>query len=275
MFHPLLPIPELEPSLPDSIIEPAEESGDMNVDDDEEAPMSSIEQFDSPEKEERRKGPPPRKTFILESKPRKRSKSAASSVHNGRESASEIWESEVVQRGQAIAEAAKKKNDVPTRPKQTVEEIQAAAAASRSRQPSVPEDDEDEDMEDLSTVPVPPASGPQAAIDDDSVTLQEMEAAYVDLSGGMADVPAVDPVLLRQEEEESTQDLMLELEQVQHQQRGMESVDLESGWAAAPPTAGSSKGSEHGGSQGDRLEIPQVRALSMHSELSDFDSTSY
>jgi hypothetical protein len=253
-FHPLLPIPELDSSLPDSIIEPAERSGDAE---DLDAPMSSIEEFDSPEKERRKV--PTRTTLVLKGKGRERSKSTTSTV-GGRESASEIWDSQVVQRGQAIAEAAKKNNgfDVPSKPKRTVEEIQEAAAASKSRQASIAEADEDDDMEDLSTVPVPPASGPPAVIDDDSLTLQEMEAAYVDLSGGSGE-PPVDPVQLRQEEEESTQDLMLELNQVQHQQRGMDSIDHEGGWGVAPAAA-STKDSEQGNGRGGRLEaIPEVR----------------
>jgi hypothetical protein len=255
-FHPLLPIPELDSSLPDSIIEPAERSGDAE---DLDAPMSSIEEFDSPEKERRKV--PTRTALVLKGKGRERSQSATSTV-GGRESASEIWDSQVVQRGQAIAEAAKKNNgfDVPSKPKRSVEEIQAAAAAatSRSRQASVADADEDEDMEDLSTVPVPPASGPPAVIDEDSLTLQEMEAAYVDLSGGSGE-PPVDPVQLRQEEEESTQDLMLELDQVQQQQRGMDSIDLEGGWSIAP-AATSDKDGEQGNGRGGRLEaIPEVR----------------
>ena len=257
-FHPLLPIPELDSSLPDSIIEPAERSGDAE---DLDAPMSSIEEFDSPEKGRRKV--PTRTTLVLKGKGRERSQSATSTI-GGRESASEIWDSQVVQRGQAIAEAAKKNNgfDVPSKPKRTVEDIQAAsAAASRSRQASVADADEDEDMEDLSTVPVPPASGPPAVIDEDSLTLQEMEAAYVDLNGGSGE-PPVDPVQLRQEEEESTQDLMLELNQVQQQQRGMDSIDLEGGWGVAPaaPAAVPDKDGEQGSGRGGRLEaIPEVR----------------
>lgn len=219
--------------------------------------MSSIEEFDSPEKE--RREVPTRTTLVLKGKGRERSKSTTSTI-GGRESASEIWDSHVVQRGQAIAEAAKKKNgfDVPSKPKRTVEEIQAAAAASRSTQASIADADEDEDMEDLSTVPVPPASGPPAVIDEDSLTLQEMEAAYVDLSGGSGE-PPVDPVQLRQEEEESTQDMMLELNQVQQQQRGMDSIDLEGGWGGAPAAA-STKESEQESGRGGRLEaIPEVR----------------
>ena len=264
-FHPLLPIPELDSSLPDSIIEPAERSGDAE---DLDAPMSSIEEFDSPEKDRRKV--PTRTTLVLKGKGRERSKSTTSTI-GGRESASEIWDSQVVQRGQAIAEAARKNNgfDVPpSKPKRTVEEIQeTAAAASMSRQASAAAaeaDEEDEDMEDVSTVPVPPASGPPAVIDEDSLTLQEMEAAYVDLSGGSAE-PPVDPVQLRQEEEESTQDLMLELNQVQQQQRGMDSIDLEGGWGVAP-AATLGKDSEQGSGKGARLEaIPEVRILSMHS----------
>ena len=256
-FHPLLSIPELDSSLPDSIIEPAERSGDAE---DLEAPMSSIEEFDSPVKD-----PKKRTTLVLKGKGRARSKSTASNV-SGRESASEIWDSQVVQRGQAIAEAAKKKKnngfDVPSRPKRTVEEILAAVAAaatSKRRHGSTAEADEDEDMADLSTVPVPPASGPPV-IDEESITVQEMEATYIDLSGGSGE-PPIDPVQLRQEEEESTQDLMLELNQVQEQQRGMDSIDLEGGWAAGPPAA-SSKDSEQGSSRGGRLEvIPEVRVF--------------
>lgn len=197
--------------------------------------MSSIEQFDSPVKA-------PKSSLVLAYPVDRKGKGKA------KESASDIWGTDVVQRGLAIAEAARKRRaeSPSTRaPKQTVDDI-IARTRSRSRSESsfssigpeglplpvpidedVDEDEQiDEDMAGASTAAIPHTSGPPAAqhSEIERTTLEQMENAYVDLSGGAEETQAditvdellhtVDPILLRQEEEESTQDVMMELEHV-------------------------------------------------------------
>lgn len=129
--------------------------------------------------------------------------------------------------------AASEAGSPAARPKRTLAEIRASRSRSASNvsnanvnaseprpgatglvQETIVEE-EDEEMRDLSTAAVPPASGPRAALEDDSATLQEMEEAYVDLSGGAGDddahagdAPVPPHIALRKEEEESTQDAM-------------------------------------------------------------------
>lgn len=253
VFHPHLPIiPEPEPdsSLPESISEAVDDSfkqGSSKVQNDEiaeDGTMSSIEEFDSPEKQPRKPKKTPKKDIVP-------------TTRNEKESASDIWESEVVQRGQQLAEAAKKMLGSSPRPKKTLDEIRASRNRSGSAlsrlgdkveklgdsQNSVDKDG-DADVVDASTAVVPPASGPRIMEDeDDSMTVEAMEEAYVDLHGG---ANVVDPILLRHEEEESTQDLMMEFNAVHEHQRGM---DLESGWNVEAviedhPVGLSSKGKE-------------------------------
>lgn len=239
-FYPHLPGPSS--SLPEDISEdpsqerrPASKSGkkaSTNKEDEDDAPMSSIEQFDSPEKKQT--GPAvimaPKETMVPKGKQR--------------ESASDIWNSDVVQRGQELAEAAKQRNrgSRGTTPKaQAKKSLQDIIAETRARSNSalgataarppapapplpIPEVDEEEDMGGTSTDVVPSASEPQA-MDRDDRTFLEMEKAYVDLSGGTEDTSMQqddsqprDPILLRREEEESTQDIMAEIRAHQDQQ---------------------------------------------------------
>ncbi|KAF9481744.1 hypothetical protein BDN70DRAFT_875875 [Pholiota conissans] len=269
----LRPIPVLSPSvfrphlppssLPEDISEESSQrrpSSKVSGDEDD-PPMSSIEQFESPEKKSSRP------TMIMPPKRGGRTRAGSGNSSNGnirpaRESASDIWESDVVKRGLLIASAAKRKQNKETmQPKATLDEI---IAKTRSRSGSnksaqdvertaskptpIPEDDEDEDvdMADASTAVVPPASGPHASLE---VALQELENAYVDLNGGMEETqedvtletielpPAapVEPLFLRDEEEESTQDILMDLQRAQQaMQRAMDDKMLGDGWGVLP-----------------------------------------
>lgn len=258
-FHPHLKPPQS--SLPESITNTSDDSRHLKSTS-KRRPGSPIEEFDSPAPVDRKgKG----KMVIVET------------ARSQKESASEIWDSDVVQRGQQLAEAAKRRRTAelqsssPVQPRRTVADIIAHSRSSRAGSGSESdqraeaaqsepeyESDSDEaepeaaggyhpDVPGTSTLAVPPASGShlltlpdgfelgQDQDIDESLTLEEMEFAYVDLSGGAADPhqqlqsetqtqtqddnttsmnidgPALptDPAALRQEEEESTQDVMM------------------------------------------------------------------
>lgn len=283
---PLRPIPVLSPStfhphlppssLPEDISEEPSQSqrrrrskigGDSENEDD--APMSSIEQFDSPEKKHVR----PTQVIMA---PKKgaigRANAIGSSTNNNtRQSASEIWESDVVKRGVQMAEAAKKKRAQSSRassteappPRMTMDEVIARTRSRSASSFSVQDaehiatkptpiaeadededEDEDQDMGDVSTTVVPPASGRHAALDELSMVVQEMENAYVDLDGGADETqdvddsgpapPPVDPILLREEEEETSQDVMMDIQRAE-QQRPLDLKMLEGGWGVGAP----------------------------------------
>ncbi|KAH9476272.1 hypothetical protein JR316_0011843 [Psilocybe cubensis] len=215
IFYPHLPraqqpassLPESISDVVDSVKHPSSKIS-TQIDNDGDVQMESIEEFDSPEK------------------PLRPAAAAGSgSGANGHRvgSAEQIWESEVVKRGQEIAEAAKRKAAAEAglpapKPKKTLDDIRAAHSRRNSNtsdthgQRAGPGGlvhqtivEEDENIQDASTIAIPPASGPR--MEDESATLREMEAAYVDLDGGDSQ-PVPPHVALRQEEEESTQDAM-------------------------------------------------------------------
>ncbi|KAF5310225.1 hypothetical protein D9619_010251 [Psilocybe cf. subviscida] len=270
---PMRPIPQLSPSafhphlkppqssLPESITNASDDSRQKSTS--QRRPGSPIEEFDSPA----------RTTLPTKTSADRKGKGKMVVVEAARprsESASEIWDSEVVQRGQQLAEAAKRRRIAEARssspvvqPRKTVEDIIAHSRSSRTGTGSESEqraeaaqsssdDDSDEaepepvggyhpDAAGTSTLAVPPASGPHhltlpdgSELEqdfDESLTLEQMEFAYVDLNGGIEDAqpetqtqtqednttsmnvhgPAlpVDPKTLRREEEESTQDVMM------------------------------------------------------------------
>ncbi|KAJ3501571.1 hypothetical protein NLJ89_g9278 [Agrocybe chaxingu] len=307
-FHPLM---HFDSSLPDSIIESAGSHEDNHHDGEEEdAPMSSIEQFDSPEKDNRTQG----QKKILLRKERVGDRKGKGKERQ-RDEDTDIWDSEqVARRGQELAEAAKRKQrakahseggssaeaDSDEPGKQKKKSVDEIIARSRSRSESVASskhpaaDDEDEAEEegvaDASTTVVPSGSGPQ--VDDagaeavprpsapaiphpehDLTTLQQMEDAYVDLSGGVDETidddhdtnqAHIDPKDLRREEEESTQDLMEEVRAAQMQQRSMQDVDMDAGWlagsskAAGPPEAAPQEGDEEDEHRDDVSMVPEI-----------------
>lgn len=185
----------------------------------------------------------------------------------GKESAEDIWDSEFVRRGKKIAEAAKAKKrsdtnfsdanygpDV-TKKKQSLEDI-AARAKARSRSLSYVSrssaEDELQEGEtagaDASTSVVPPASGPYTVSQDQlsqtqsgDAHLRAMEGAHVDPSGIQIEVDGADathdgidnasalgnPEFNKEEEEESTQDLLEEMLQLQAQQRQVDASEVQ------------------------------------------------
>jgi hypothetical protein len=259
-------IPLLPSSLPESTIESAEGDGDgapkhaidRNEEDD------SIEQFESPNKKdmgstlggERRIG------ILNVTSRQERGK------HRAKESASDIWNSDLNRRGQELAEAARKREKERLRAEEksalavstsTKSVPQAKHAAFRyivteklNRLPALEEEELNSGVSMQSLLPdvvLPPHNTKSVA--------QQMEDAYVDLSGGVREDQNPDPVTvgastragiegsqsveaehmvdnnfdmdtemnqqpdtmhLRQEEEESTQDLMMELRLRQQQQ---------------------------------------------------------
>ncbi|KAF8154419.1 hypothetical protein B0H34DRAFT_716392 [Crassisporium funariophilum] len=253
-FRPHLPTS----SLPESIVNDSAVPSGNAGDDFEEAPMSSIEEFDSPEKQkERRRG--------VAQEDNSRGAAAAANRRksdNDGPSASDVWDSHVVRRGQELAEAARRNEKERLRvegyegasssrgTKVNLFDIVASGAAKgkakAAAQLAVHDDNEEEILM---------MSSPPLRVD---VMVQEMEDAYVDLSGGVDDLDvhadvnaeadltmdpddsvdpnlpvgdtgknARDPLLEREEEEESTQDLLMDLRE---HQRGMDDVDTNVGW---------------------------------------------
>ena len=292
-FQPLL---ELDSSLPESIeaATSQERSRRHDIDehdDDDEAPMSSIEQFESPDKASRGQ----KKSTI----PTGRQDGVANGKnHKGKqkekESAEDIWDSAVVRRGRELAEGARRRShsdadfSSPPPTKRTVADI---VAASRSRSASNAStssggEDEDEEMADASTNVVPPTSGPpalgvsQESQDDSNVAAQPIEDAYVDLTGptdndydmhtgSSPPAPPKDPLFLREEEEESTQDLMIEIQEVQAAQRNMDDLDIDAGWGVPGPSKANEthidKAEEARGASpetdDDALAVPEVYTI--------------
>ena len=182
----------------------------------------------------------------------------------GKERAEDSEDSDFFRRGKKIAEEAeaKKKRDSTvsvanpgreetTQKKQSLRDIAARAEArirsldfvSRS---SAAEDEQPEDeaaVADASTTVVPPASGPHTMSQEQSSQAQQedavfrvMEEAYVNPSsflmeedethdGNDSASAALQSRFLRQEEEESTQELLKDMLQLQAQQRQMDVTD--------------------------------------------------
>lgn len=232
VFHPHLQPPNS--SLPDTIVEHSsshERPSEIEV----------IEQFESPEKE--------RviiftKNVLLLNKndvvPETREEPRIEST------VEEVWESENVRHGQGLAEARRRRvsatsetNSSPqTTKKKSMEEVIARAQLRNRNEGKVSQPDEDDENEqqeeqgvaDASTSVVPPASGPPAISQDPD---DAMKNHLIDLDGGMDlrmevdktydgidETPArIDPEFLRQEEEESTQDLISERRQEEEETR--------------------------------------------------------
>ena len=229
-------VEQLEPpasSLPDSIVEPSSsnERGLRVV-------VEAIEEFDSPDKRVRsesgfggNKDNPKRVLVMLEKKRcPKDTESGGSLEMKGLE--------------------RKEKEGQEQRKKKTLEDI---IAHVRGRSLSVDSDDEEqveneEDVADASTTVIPPASGPPASVagidsqleEPREETIERMEEEYMDLSGGMGmdvdvddetmdgacvrsgEATNVDIRLLRQEEEESSQDIMAEMRALEERQLGVD-----------------------------------------------------
>jgi len=242
----LRPLPRISPStfrahlqppnssLPDTIIEPSSSL--------ERRPeIEAIEQFESPEKDHGLST----KTVVLK-KNGLLMDAGKEPTANQRESAKDAWGSEFVRRRQEIAEQDRVSalGGPESSPKvmmmKSVQEVVARAESRRRSESNASQPDENDDDDDerqqpeeegvanASTSVVPPASGPPALseeqpppIDDMSIPMQD---DLVDLNGdvgvgetGDVDIthddidgtPAgIDPELLRQEEEENTQDIM-------------------------------------------------------------------
>ncbi len=244
-------------SLPDSIIEPSS-SNDRQV-------QEAIEEFESPEKEHhgnkkvvvlgRRAG-----QWDTSAEENGGVRELDTSRPKGKESAED---SDFFWRGKKIAEEAeaKKRRDSTvsianygqeeiTKKKQSLRDV-AARAEARSRSLSYvsrssagdQQPDDEIAVADASTTVVPPASGPHTISQEQSsqaqpedALLRGMEEAYVDLSSFLMeedethdgnDGASVAPQsrFLRLEEEESTQDLLEEMLQLQAQQRQMDVTD--------------------------------------------------
>ena len=178
------------------------------------------------------------------------------SARNERQRVEEVWDSEIVQITEQ-AEAMRRRvatssgGDSPreTTKKKSMEEV-FSLAQSRSRSDNGSRlneniDEEEEGVADASTAVVPPASGPPA-LSQDQLLLEDVsdprDDEPIDLSGavviGDADevdqthdevegpLAEINPELLRQEEEESTQDLMAELRERQKEMNPSEGDDL-------------------------------------------------
>ncbi|KAF8800063.1 hypothetical protein BYT27DRAFT_7200560 [Phlegmacium glaucopus] len=275
---PFGPIPRISPSafkahlppssLPESIVESTDDSLKRVTEEDD-----SIEQFESPVKGVGSGLGGERRVGIL---------NAASSQEREKqrvkESASDIWNSDLNRRGQELAEAARKREKerlgadeasslltstlTKSMPRARSAPLGYLATEGMNRLPDLPEDETNPDISMQSLPPdviLPP--------EDTNSVVQQMEDAYVDLSGGIhedqitgpvastsagastsaivtvegsqsvevelmadsnnTDMDAetdtgiveeqLDPIHLRQEEEESTQDLMTELRLYQQQ----------------------------------------------------------
>ncbi len=205
---------------------------------DEDAPMSSIEQFESPEKQVR-------PAVIVAPRELRKGKARAG--------ASDIWNTNVVKRGLELAEAAKKARGVPPAPpKKSMDDVIAETRARSNSAVSgtssehllklptpIPEDEEDTGG--ASTDVVPSASEQQQIAFEESHTLSEMEQKFVDLTGGTDDSQNVPQSTgaLRQEEEESTQDIMMEIHEIHQHQRVIGESAIEKGWDLGPAVSGS------------------------------------
>ena len=104
-----------------------------------------------------------------------------------------------------------------------------------------PSEDEEEDTGGASTDVVPSASEQQQIAFEESHTLSEMEQAFVDLTGGTDDSQNVPQSTgaLRQEEEESTQDMMMEIHEIHQHQRVIDESTIENGWDLGPAVSDS------------------------------------
>ncbi|KAF9044295.1 hypothetical protein BJ165DRAFT_1528852 [Panaeolus papilionaceus] len=230
----LRPIPTLDPqvfhpylqnSIPETIDEDSSQphKGKRLTTDDDDPPLSSIEQFDTPEKSKAAKAK--QRPVVVESEtiPAKDKGKKRALSHSREPSASEIWGSEVVQRGQQIAAAPKRKEKERepldagsglasnAKPRSLLD---IAQAKSRPPPPQPPPaideaDEEGGQMEDVSTNPIAPSSHPLPATAPESDHQLSLEAMHQFIDFGEEEEPArtIDPKLLRQEEEENTQDI--------------------------------------------------------------------
>ena len=242
VFHPHLSLPST--SLTDEISEElsqqtaAKARENISIED-EDALMSSIEQFESPEKQVR-------PAVIVAPKELRKGKARAG--------ASDIWNTNVVKRGLELAEAAKKARGVPPAPqKKSVDDVIAETRARSNsavsgtssehllKLPTPIPEDEEEDTGGASTDVVPSASEQQQIVFEESHTLSEMEQAFVDLTGGTDDSQNVPQSTgaLRQEEEESTQDMMMEIHEIHQHQRVIDESAIENGWDLGPAVSDS------------------------------------
>lgn len=245
VFHPHLSLPSasLTDEISEEISQQAAAKAHENIShDDDDAPMSSIEQFESPEKRAR-------PAVIVAPKELRKGKTRAS--------ASDIWNTDVAKRGRELAEAAKKARGAgapPAPPKKSMHDVitetrarsnSALSGTGSEHVPKLPTpipEDEEEDTGGASTDVVPSASEPQATFEE-SRALSEMEQAFVDLAGGTDDMsPQNAPRSagsMREEEEESTQDLMMEIQEIHHQQRVIDESAIENGWDLGPAASDS------------------------------------
>jgi hypothetical protein len=260
IFHPHLQPPNS--SLPDTIIEPSSSH--------ERPPeIESIEQFESPEKARTLY---PKAVIVLNKNgpvPEAK-KSRLGATEN-----EEVSESEIALHGQEIVEQVEARrrrlsasSGAESSPemtkKKSVQEVVARAESRRrsERNASQPQESDDEEhqcreegVENASTSVVPPASGPPALSQDQpppvDVILQPMNDSF-DLNEGM-DVgepeeidethdddgisAGINPELLRQEEEENTQDMMAELKRRQEQSDETRETNPNEGWNFGPPVS--------------------------------------
>ena len=205
-------------SLPESITESTEGDGDDSVEraKSQNEEDDSIEQFESPVKGI---GSGEKRVGILNLATRQEK-----DKQRAKESASDIWDSDLNHRGRELAEAARKREKERLRAEET-----SALPASTSTKPTP----QAENALSPPDIILPP--------EDTNSIVQQMENAYVDLSGGIREDQVelavdsndvdmdtgtgtgiveqpLDPIHLRQEEEESTQDLRMELDLYQQQQ---------------------------------------------------------
>jgi hypothetical protein len=265
-FHPHLQPPNS--SLPDTIIEPSSSL-------ERQAEIEAIEQFESPEKEHThfaKKVVVLNKSGVVSEA---RREASLEPTTNKRESAEKVWESESVRCGQEIAKQVEARRirasassgssrGLTPPKKKSVQEVVARAQSRNPGESDASQFDENDDDEqqpeeegvaNASTSVVPPASGPPAFSQDQPPPVddmsQSMEHDLIDLNGHMDvgepeevdkthdDVDGtsvgINPELLRQEEEESTQDIMAEPRQRQGHAEGMREIGPNEGQDLCPP----------------------------------------
>ncbi|TFK33475.1 hypothetical protein BDQ12DRAFT_738787 [Crucibulum laeve] len=203
---PLGPIPVLSPSrfhphLPSSSVPP---SSTINTTEDIPASsLDSIEDFDSPEK---------RSTSHAKGKGRPVDRHSRSS---SMDDAADLIQAEVLRKGIELAEAAKerRRRERGVEPKQKLSLVDLAPSSRKKHKEKLLILRRQEEVVE------PEIQNPDDSIE--SVVMQEMEDAFVDLSGGvtqsddvyMDEGTGVARLLVRHEEEENTQDIMKDMEE--------------------------------------------------------------
>ena len=259
-FHPHLQPPNS--SLTDSI-EPASSHERRPA-------IEAIEQFESPE----HSNIPTNEVVVIQSgviDPDGKKDQGLNSTRNEKQTVEEVWDTEIVQITEQ-AEAMRRRVSTPsgadspheTTKKKSMQEIFALAQSrnrsdngSRLNENIDEEEEAEEGVADASTVVVPPASGPPALSQDPPLqgVLDPRDDKPVDSSGAISGaveefdqthdeveepLVEVNPESLRQEEEESTQDLMAELRERQENAKQMnprEGDDLGPPFISAPPAS--------------------------------------